>query len=73
MLKDHEHLLTGGYFTSVNSSTNKYMTSLNTTTGKGDGFVSLNISGHYQFPGVGQQCDPRLQPAAQPWRDAGIG
>jgi hypothetical protein len=53
LLKDHEHLLTGGYFTSVNNNRNKYMASLNTTTGKDDGFVRLNISGHYQFPGVG--------------------
>jgi hypothetical protein len=47
------HLLAGGYFTSVNgSSANPYFTSLNTTTGKDDGFLSLNISGSYQFPGV---------------------
>ena len=48
------HLLTGGYYTSINNSTSdKYMTSLNPTTGKDDGFISLNISGNYQFPGVG--------------------
>ena len=29
------------------------MTSLNPSTGKDDGFVKLNISGNYQFPGVG--------------------
>jgi hypothetical protein len=47
------HLLTGGYFTSINgSSANPYFTSLNTTTGKDDGFLNLNISGNYQFPGV---------------------
>jgi len=28
------------------------MTSLNTSSGKDDGFVRLNISGNYQFPGV---------------------
>ena len=28
------------------------MTSLNPTTGKDDGFLHLNISGNYQFPGV---------------------
>jgi hypothetical protein len=47
------HLLTGGYFTSVNgSSAHKYFTSLNTATGRDDGFLALAISGHYQFPGV---------------------
>jgi hypothetical protein len=48
------HLLTGGYYTSINNSTaDKYMTSLNPATGKDDGFIKLNISGNYQFPGVG--------------------
>jgi hypothetical protein len=48
------HLLTGGYFKSINgSSTNAYMASLNPTTGKDDGFIHLSISGNYQFPGVG--------------------
>jgi len=48
------HLLTGGYFTSINnSSANPYFASLNTTTGKDDGFLHLQISGNYQFPGVG--------------------
>ena len=47
------HLLVGGYYTSINgSSANPYMTSLNPTTGKDDGFVHLNISGHYQYSGV---------------------
>jgi hypothetical protein len=47
------HLLTGGYFTSINgSNANPYFTSLNTTTGKDDGFLHLGISGNYQFPGV---------------------
>jgi hypothetical protein len=47
------HLLTGGYFTSINgSSANPYFTSLNTTTGQDDGFLHLSISGNYQFPGV---------------------
>jgi hypothetical protein len=47
------HILAGGYFTSINdSSADPYMASLNPTTGKDDGFVSLNISGNYQFPGV---------------------
>ena len=47
------HILAGGYYTTINGSTaNPYMTSLNPTTGKDDGFISLNISGNYQFPGV---------------------
>ena len=48
------HLLTGGYYTSINnnSSANPYMTSLNPSTGKDDGFIHLSISGNYQFPGV---------------------
>jgi hypothetical protein len=53
LLGVNEHILTGGYFTSINGSTaNPYMTSLNPTTGKDDGFISLHISGNYQFPGV---------------------
>ncbi len=46
------HILAGGYYTTINGSTNKYMTSLSPTTGKDDGFISLNISGNYSFPGV---------------------
>jgi hypothetical protein len=47
------HILVGGYYTSINSSgTDAYMTSLNPTTGKDDGFIRLNISGNYEFPGV---------------------
>ena len=47
------HILTGGYYTSINnSSANPYMTSLSPTTGKDDGFIHLSISGNYQFPGV---------------------
>jgi hypothetical protein len=47
------HLLTGGYFTLINgSSAHPYFTSLNTTTGRDDGFLALAISGHYQFRGV---------------------
>jgi len=46
------HLLTGGYYTKINNSANPYMTSLNPSTGKDDGFIKLNISGNYQFPGV---------------------
>jgi hypothetical protein len=48
------HLLVGGTFTSVNGNkgANPYYASLDPTTGKDDGFLHLNISGHYQFPGV---------------------
>jgi hypothetical protein len=47
------HLLTGGYYTSINNGTaDSYMTSLNPSTGKDDGFIHLSISGNYQFPGV---------------------
>ena len=53
MLTSGTHLMTGGYFASINgSSANPYFTSLNTTTGKDDGFLNLAISGKYQFPGV---------------------
>jgi hypothetical protein len=47
------HILAGGYFTSINgSSADPYFTSLNPATGKDDGFLKLNISGNYNFPGV---------------------
>jgi hypothetical protein len=44
------HLLVGGYFTAVNgSSADRYMASLNLSTGSDDGFVRLNISGNYHY------------------------
>ncbi len=47
------HILVGGYFTSINNSTAaKYFTSLDPVTGKDDGYLRLDISGNYQFPGV---------------------
>jgi hypothetical protein len=46
------HILTGGYFATINSSANAYMASLNPATGKDDGFIHLGISGNYNFPGV---------------------
>ena len=53
MLGVNGHILAGGYYTSIaGGSTDPYMTSLNPTTGKDDGFLHLNISGNYQFPGV---------------------
>ena len=40
------HILTGGYYTSINnSSANPYMTSLNAATGKDDGFIHLASPG----------------------------
>jgi hypothetical protein len=41
------HLLAGGYFTSINGSSNKYFVSLNPASGKDDGYLHLNISGNY--------------------------
>ena len=47
------HLLVGGRFTSINGdSSDPYMASLNPATGRSDGFLHLNISGNYQYPGV---------------------
>jgi hypothetical protein len=47
------HLLVGGYFTSINGdTTDRFMASLSPVTGKSDGFLHLNISGSYQYPGV---------------------
>jgi hypothetical protein len=47
LLGYHGRILAGGYFTSVNGSSDKYLASLNATTGKDDGFIHLNISGNY--------------------------
>ena len=49
----HGHLLAGGKFTGINNNhdANPYYASLNPTTGKDDGFLHLNISGHYVFSG----------------------
>jgi len=48
------HLLVGGTFTSINDNkgVNPYYASLDPTTGKDDGFLALNISGHITFPQV---------------------
>ena len=49
----NNHIIAGGYFTSINgSSANPFMVSLNPVTGKDDGFIHLGISGSYQYPGV---------------------
>jgi len=44
------HLLTGGFFKGINGSlADPYYASLSPATGMDDGFVHLNISGHYVF------------------------
>jgi hypothetical protein len=54
LLTPNGHLLVGGSFTSMNGSgANPYYVSLNPVTGKDDGYLNLNISGHYVYPGVG--------------------
>jgi hypothetical protein len=52
MLVTGSHLLTGGYFTSINGTARSYYASLDVNTGKDDGYLALNISGHYSYPGV---------------------
>jgi hypothetical protein len=50
LLMWHKHLLTGGFFTTMNgSSKHKYFASLRPTTGKDDGYLSLKISGNYHY------------------------
>ena len=47
------HLLTGGEFKSINgSSADPFYASLNPATGKNDGYLHLNISGHYVYTGA---------------------
>jgi hypothetical protein len=52
MLAVGSHLLTGGDFLSINGTKRNYYASLDVSTGKDDGYLALNISGHYSFPGV---------------------
>jgi hypothetical protein len=54
LLAVNGHLLAGGTFTSVNGNkgADPYYASLNPVTGKDDGFLHLNVSGHYTYPGV---------------------
>jgi hypothetical protein len=50
---DNNHIIAGGYFTGINgSAADPYLVSLSPVTGKDDGFIKLNISGSYQYPGV---------------------
>ncbi len=47
------HLLVGGFYKTINgSSRDPYMTSLNQTTGKDDGYLHLKIRGYYRFSGA---------------------
>jgi hypothetical protein len=47
------HLLVGGEFTGVNGSgADAFYASLNLSTGRNDGYLSLSVTGHYQFPGA---------------------
>src|SRR5450755_174115 len=47
-------LLTGGYFTAINGQNRRFYAGLSSSTGAPDSYLSLNISGNYQFPGVAQ-------------------
>ena len=68
------HILVGGYFTWINGShVNPYMASVNPTTGKDDGFLHLDISGHYDYCDDKGKCtqgtsELRPAPADQPQR-----
>jgi hypothetical protein len=53
LLAVNGHLLAGGAFKGINGSTaDPYLASLSPVTGRDDGFVHLNISGHYVYKGV---------------------
>jgi hypothetical protein len=53
LLAAKDRILAGGFYKSINgSSADPYMTSLNPTTGKDDGFLHLKISGSYHFAGA---------------------
>jgi hypothetical protein len=47
------HLLVGGSFTSINGSGTNFYASLKPSTGRDDGYLNLNVSGHYVYPKVG--------------------
>jgi hypothetical protein len=51
LLTPNGHLLAGGDFTSINGSNGAYYVSLSPSTGANDGYLNLNISGHYAFSG----------------------
>jgi hypothetical protein len=51
------HLLVGGRFTGISGdAADPYLVSLSPSTGKSDGFLHLNISGNYHFPGAGSNA-----------------
>jgi hypothetical protein len=52
VLRRGGRLLVGGFFTAINGSHRRYYVSLNTTTGRDDGYLRLSIHGHYHYPGV---------------------
>jgi hypothetical protein len=46
----HNHLLTGGFFNTLNGKAkHKFFASLSPKTGKDDGYLSLHISGNYHY------------------------
>jgi hypothetical protein len=51
LLLHDRRLLTGGFFTQINGSRDKYYVALSSSTGIPDGYLRLNISGNYRFPG----------------------
>jgi hypothetical protein len=46
------HLLVGGLFSGINGSGRGYYVSLNLSSGQDDGYLRLQVSGHYVFPGA---------------------
>ncbi len=52
LLLHGSHLLAGGYFSAINGSDRKFYVGLSATKGGDTGYLRLNISGHYDFPGV---------------------
>jgi hypothetical protein len=66
LLRVGSHLLAGGYFTNVNGSTRRYLASLDTTTGKDDGYVTIGISGTYQY--TDQGGTPSAGNATRMWK-----
>ena len=52
LLLHNGRLLTGGYFTTINGQSRDYYAALSSSTGAPSGYLGLDISGNYQFPGV---------------------
>ena len=52
VLLHDKRVLTGGYFTKINGTSYRYFVSLSPGAGVPGGYLHLNISGHYQYPGV---------------------